>query len=113
MELRQTTLFLIELNALLFPFLAVLLRMTIGEVSSLQDAHPWIPVGDLVLVGGGFSMIFLIGSLILLVQVVVRTAGYGVATPLGLALVFLLVSLVLFGLITVVFLWGVLVADVA
>ncbi|MFB6180001.1 MAG: hypothetical protein ABEI77_09790 [Halorientalis sp.] len=111
MDIQRMTLLLIQLVALLFPFVALVLRLTITEVDEMGPDGGWLPVRDLVLVGGGFSLIFLTGASILLVQVIVRTTGYGLTTPFGLALAFLLVSLVLFGLITVVFLWGVLVSD--
>ena len=101
MDLQQMTLLLIQLVALLFPFLGIVLQMTIGQLRDVDETQHWLPVRDIVLVGGGFSVIFLTGATILLVNVVIRTTQYGIATPFGLALTFLLASLVIFGLVSV------------
>lgn len=112
MDIQQSTIPLIQLIALLFPFLGLLLEVTITEVRDIQQSLWHVPIADLVLVGGGFSFIFLTGSTILLVRVLMRTSGYGMETPFGLALLFLLISLVIIGIITIVFLWGVLMSDI-
>lgn len=112
MEPQQLRIQLIQLIALLFPFLAMVLRMTIAEVEELEPAHQRAPVQDIVLIGGGFSMIFLIGAAILMVNTMIRSTGYGLETPFGLALAFVVISLLMFGIITLIFLRSVLVSNI-
>jgi len=100
---QQLRIQLIELIALLFPFLTLVLRLTITEMKERESSQGRLSSEDFVLIGGGFSIIFLIWAAIILINATIRAAGIGFRTEIGLSLTFILLSLVTFGAITLVF----------
>jgi len=108
---QQLRLQLIELIALLFPFLTLVLRLTISEVKDRDASSGRFSMEDLVLIGGGFSLIFLIWAAIILINATIRAADVSFDTAFGLSLIFLLASLVIFGAITLVFISEVAISD--
>lgn len=104
---QQLRLQLIELIALLFPFLAVLIRMTIMDVERISGESEGSLVHHAVLFGGGLSLVFLVAAAMLLVNTMIQDSDVGLNEPVGLALALVLLSLLLFGSITLVFIRGV------